>query len=547
MWIVRGCAFAAFLVCAAALTSRVLPHVWHTSPGVSNNRLSFPLTYWNALGILAAIGLILAVGLATSDREIRLSRAVAAASVPVFATTLYFTFSRTAILVAVVCVLVYLAVAQQRAIVAGTLAILPPTVIALIVAYGADELATKHPATARGVSQGKDVALAVALCAIAAGVLRIALVPLDKRLSRVRFPAARKRQILAGTSGLAVVVVAIALAAGGASWVGDQYDKFVKGAATSEKDLRQRLLDPSNNGRTNHWNAAFDGFSEQPLHGTGAGTYEFTWDRHRDITVTVVDAHGLYFEVLSELGIVGLVLLVAVIVAILVGFARRARGLNRGYYAALLAAGLAWAIHAGMDWDWEMPAVTAWFFAAGGAALASRHRTRAKEEGSALANGNRIAFAAAMLVTAVTPALLMLSQADLSTAASDFDRGDCPGATKAAVASLDYVALRPQPYQMLGYCNLADGRITQAVAAMRKAVEQEPKGWEYHFGLAAALAEAGRDGRAELATAERLNPREPVIAAAKPAFTTARTPAEWERAGGAARRDILSSGILTLK
>src|SRR3954447_9541914 len=68
-WIVRGCAIAAFAVCAAGLVSRVLPHVWHTAPGVSNNRLSFPLTYWNALGLLAAIGLLLCVGLAANDRE----------------------------------------------------------------------------------------------------------------------------------------------------------------------------------------------------------------------------------------------------------------------------------------------------------------------------------------------------------------------------------------------------------------------------------------------------------------------------------------------
>src|SRR3954470_6906157 len=74
MWIVRACAVAIFVVCAAGLISRVLPHVWPTSPGVSNNRLSFPLTYWNALGILAAVGLIMSVGLATNDRESRLAR-----------------------------------------------------------------------------------------------------------------------------------------------------------------------------------------------------------------------------------------------------------------------------------------------------------------------------------------------------------------------------------------------------------------------------------------------------------------------------------------
>src|SRR4051794_39474108 len=69
MWIVRATGIGAFVVCPAGLISRVLPPVWPPSPGVSNNRLSFPLTYWNAFGILAAVGLILAIALTTSDRE----------------------------------------------------------------------------------------------------------------------------------------------------------------------------------------------------------------------------------------------------------------------------------------------------------------------------------------------------------------------------------------------------------------------------------------------------------------------------------------------
>src|SRR3954463_4993662 len=97
MWIVRATAIGAFLVCAAGLISRVLPHVWPTAPGVSDNRLSFPLTYWNALGILATVGLLLTLALTTSDRESRLSRTLAAAAVPLLATTLLFTFSRGAI------------------------------------------------------------------------------------------------------------------------------------------------------------------------------------------------------------------------------------------------------------------------------------------------------------------------------------------------------------------------------------------------------------------------------------------------------------------
>lgn len=56
------------------------------------------------------------------------------------------------------------------------------------------------------------------------------------------------------------------------------------------------------------------------------------------------------------------------------GFAARLGGPDRTLYAALFAAGLAWALHAGVDWDWQMPAVTLWVFALGGAALAAPAR-----------------------------------------------------------------------------------------------------------------------------------------------------------------------------
>src|SRR4051794_21822065 len=56
---VRGVALAIFIVGTAALITRVMPDVWHTSPNLQNNRLSYPLTYWNALGVLVAFGVIL--------------------------------------------------------------------------------------------------------------------------------------------------------------------------------------------------------------------------------------------------------------------------------------------------------------------------------------------------------------------------------------------------------------------------------------------------------------------------------------------------------
>ena len=69
--------------------------------------------------------------------------------------------------------------------------------------------------------------------------------------------------------------------------------------------------------------------------------------------------HNLYLETLAELGIVGGLLLAALYASVLTGLARAARASPGDPLLAAAAAVLAaFAIHAGVDWDWEMPAAT---------------------------------------------------------------------------------------------------------------------------------------------------------------------------------------------
>ncbi len=65
--------------------------MWHTAPGVSNERLSYPVTYWNTLGLLAALGIVLAFHLSCSLSERRVVRVLAAGVLPLLAVTLFFT------------------------------------------------------------------------------------------------------------------------------------------------------------------------------------------------------------------------------------------------------------------------------------------------------------------------------------------------------------------------------------------------------------------------------------------------------------------------
>jgi O-Antigen ligase len=372
-WMMRGLAAGSLVACTVSLVTRVLPRVWPISPGVANNRLSYPITYWNALGILASIGILLMLGIASNPGESRIGRALAAAGIPVAATTLFLTFSRGAIVALLIGLVAFLVISRSSTLVGAALAAVPPTAIALVVTYHANLLATLNPTTPAAVLQGHKVAIVVGLAALAAAIIRLLVGPLDRWLadSRPRLtvrPGVRR----GGIAAILAVLVVAAIAAGGPAWISRQYRTFIKGAPVSTADLRQRLTNPSNDNRTDNWRAALKGFTSAPVGGTGAGTYQFSWYRYRRLQgLNVVDAHNLYLQTLSELGVVGLLLLVGTLAAILVALARRIRGPNRVVYAALFSAVVAWAVHSGLDWDWQMPVVTAWVFAVGGAALGS--------------------------------------------------------------------------------------------------------------------------------------------------------------------------------
>ena len=206
------------IVCAVALITRLLPNVWPIGANLANDRLSYPITYWNALGLLAALGIVFSLHMATRARGPRTARVLGAAAVPLLATTIYFTFSRGAILAGVIGTVVYLVLARPRGTVSGLAATAPATAIVLVVAYHADLLATQHPTIPAAVTQGHRVAWVLAACTVGAALIRLACLRLDARVSRMRHIIdPRTARVAAG--GVVVVTVAVALALGAPGWV----------------------------------------------------------------------------------------------------------------------------------------------------------------------------------------------------------------------------------------------------------------------------------------------------------------------------------------
>lgn len=106
--------------------------------------------------------------------------------------------------------------------------------------------------------------------------------------------------------------------------------------------------------RIQYWQVAWWDYREHPWLGSGAGTFGDYWLKHRPIDVFVRSAHTLYLQALAELGPVGLALiLVAILTPLAVLRTRR-----DPIVGAAGAAYVAFAVHAGVDWDWELPAVT---------------------------------------------------------------------------------------------------------------------------------------------------------------------------------------------
>ena len=535
--LVWGLALALSLVAAVGLVSRLLPELWPTPPSVSNERLSYPLTYWNALGLVAGLATVLCLHLASSTREPRPARVLGAAAVPVLATTLYFTFSRGAIVAGALGLLAYMVVGRPRALVLGLIATVVPAALAVRAGYGAGLLATPEPTTAAAIVQGADVARTVGLAVLGAAILRTAMLPLDSRLARLEIARRSARLLTAAVVALALVVgVGGGLALDVPARAAESLERFVAGNSLEETgDTRDRLTQFGNNGRIYHWRVALEGFAERRVTGSGAGTYRMLWAQRRPSDFTVQDAHSLYLEVLAELGVVGIVLLATALVPILAALAIHARGRERAIYAAPLGAALAWAVHAGIDWDWEMPAVTVWLFCIGGVALAAPPGQGGLPAPS---RRTRLLVSLGVALLALTPALLAVSERRLERSVDEFQAGRCPAAVDAALGSLSAVSVRSEPWEILGYCDVRLGSRRLAVQAMQNAVRRDPGNWQYHYGLALTRAAAGLDPRPQLRRARRLNPREDVLREASRRFDTA-SRRTWERRAVAARLPLI--------
>ena len=150
------------------------------------------------------------------------------------------------------------------------------------------------------------------------------------------------------------------------------------------------------------------------------------------------------------------------------------------------------------------------------------------------------------LVSIVAPVVIIGSQSRLNDAKHAlYASNNCATASSAALSSIGWLDVRPEPYEILGFCDIQRGLPRLGIAAMEQAARVDPGNWETYYALAIAQAAAGIDPRPAAARALRMNPLEPLTRQEVDEFQTS-SATEWVKRSAVVRAAALASADLLI-
>jgi hypothetical protein len=502
-WVAGALLAATYSVAMYPLVTKLFPGRLSSFQPSIGYQLAAPFGYWNALGIFVVMGILLAIGFAAHGRAAALRAASAAALVPL-ACTLYFTFSRGAWLALAAGAVVVFALDPERLrLGVVVLALAPAPALGILLASRSDALTRQGAPVDAAARDGHRVAVALVVLALLQAGLSLALHGVARRLAldrRVGIAAATLLVVVAGAgAGLTVV-----RAGGPTKLAGNAYDAFVSPERPTGEDLNRRLVNLSGSGRADYWRVAWREVTENPLLGSGAGSYERYWLRDRPNAFYARNAHNLYLETLAELGPVGLLLLCVALGAPLVAAVRLRR---QPLVAAVAAAYAAFLLHAAIDWDWELTGLTITALLCGAALVLAARPERPARPLTAPVRAAALALVVPLLAFAF---VLQVGNTAVAKSARAGDRGDWARAAAQARRAKTWNPWSYQPWELLGDAQLGRGDRQAARASFREAIAKDHGNWNLWLKLAKVTR--GRTRRAALAHAAKLAPRSPEVA-----------------------------------
>jgi tetratricopeptide (TPR) repeat protein len=467
-----------FGVLGWALLGKVFPGLFPDGARVA--RLRNPVGYWNALALVAALALPLALWLAAGRRLSRATRAGGVLLLYVATIALVLTYSRAGIVVAAAGICLWLVLCADRfeglaMLVAGG----APALVVAVWAATRPGLADDLQAHAVRERAGAWFALALVLGAAAALGLSHYGARAGERL------AADKRQLWSRRLGAGIiaasvigVIVATVAIGGPGTWLDEFRGKgdVVQGSG--------RFGDLSSNNRWIWWQEAWELFGQDPAGGKGAHSFEVARRPIRVGSVVTAEPHNLALQALSETGIAGLLLglgAAGLAVAAGLGALRRLDGEERAAAVALAVALPIFLLHALADIGWDFVAVSGPVFLAAGV-LMSAGREPGAPRSSPVA-----AVLAGVVGLAVCYSLTAPWLADrrVEDAYASIGRGDAKAAVSAARQAHDLNPLSIEPLWVWALAEAAGGNPAGTLRRYRQGTELQPENSDTWYALGA--------------------------------------------------------------
>jgi hypothetical protein len=469
-------------------------------------RLSSPIGYWNALGLLCAMALPLAVWLAARREHPHWLRAAGVVYVYGSVVALLLTYSRGGVLAAGAAIVLWLVVGSPRVESAAALLLGGGAGLGVAAwAFTRPGLTTDNAAHSLRVHDGAWFGAVFVLAAIAVGALAYL-----GSLAEERRPLTEARRRLFGRAalgvlcvGVAVGVVVLAVESKPEGWFRDFTAQPTNAALQGGPE---HLVNASSSSRWLWWKEAWRAWERQPWRGTGAGSFELTHRLLRTNNIVVTEPHNVPLQFLSETGLVGFFLALACIGAATVGVVKRLRGREPAAVAlAVLAA--AYLVHSLVDFDWDFVAVTAPFLLSVGALLGG---PAVRDEPRPVWSPLPAVVAVVVLISLLTP---WLAERSTDSARAAIAAGRPLQAYRDArdARSLDPLALDPLLVQAAALEQLGD--IGAARRRYADAVRLQPLNWRawYELGRFEEDLEEWRRALPPLHRAVELDPLNPLV------------------------------------
>jgi len=328
--ILGGLALAAAVVCGYALATKVFPG--ELAPANTFARLQEPYGYWNAIGLTAAMGAICCMWLGARRAGHALLNALAYPAMGIMLVTLMLAYSRGALIALAIGLALWFCIVPLR---------LRGAMVLIVGGLGAGAVVgwdfSRHVLTTDNVLLGERATAGHQLGALlVAMVLVLTLAGIAIGFITGRRAPSRVTRTRAGATLLALIVLMLVAFAGALAHshrgldgsISHAVDALTNPNAKPPPNTPGRLTAVASV-RARYWKQALQVFDAHPSVGAGADGYETASLRYRTVLLEVKHAHGFVVQTLADLGVIGLLLALALLLTWMAAAGRATHPFNR--------------------------------------------------------------------------------------------------------------------------------------------------------------------------------------------------------------------------